>query len=571
MCFWHFFCIFACTIYSFEKQVMKKEIKTLVNSLREKSAGKTCMGTGNFSLDVITQREYPDGFVVGKRNRFVEKILTMEIGNTCGNVMTMLPYLGVKTFPVAKLDVSPQGFQMKRDMKAYGADVRFVSNTLTGGTTILRCMHKLDNDGKPTMGHKGSTAGKPWTGLSARPCRKYLSSKGGEVEALVDSMDFIPDVFFFDVAQAGHRILAERLREKGSLVYFECDSDGHRIENEKSRQAAHRLFLRCVEASDVVKMSGEYVQDLSFADAYTDKLFVQTLGADGLRFKLGGGQWIKLAPIVNPDYKDYEGAGDWTSTTLIAALCSKDMLKVKDMTEEAVREALTMAQQMASYSVGFYGSKGLIHADDGFELQDDTLEMPRYTKKLMYLHGSASAGFSRTSMGILKYLPEDWQLLTPDCPVDAEVCLKMLKELCEREKPDLIIGSSQGGYYAQMLRGYKRICVNPALDMSNDEDVKVGNHQFVVNREDGVQRYVITPEMQEGYRRLEARQFEGITDFDREYCYGLFGDHDTDYGHCKPLFSEHYKHIHSFPGGHKMEYDEIEKYLMPLVKELINR
>lgn len=77
--------------------------------------------------------------------------------------------------------------------------------------------------------------------------------------------------------------------------------------------------------------------------------------------------------------------------------------------------------------------------------------------------------------------------------------------------------------------------------------------------------------MQEGYRRLEARQFEGITDFDREYCYGLFGDHDTDYGHCKPLFAEHYKHIHTFPGGHKMEYNEIEKYLMPLVKELINR
>ena len=97
----------------------------------------------------------------------------MEIGNTCGNVMTMLPYLGVKTFPVAKFDVSPQGYQMKRDMKAYGADVRFVSNMLGGGTTILRCMHKLDDQGQPTMGHKGSTAGKPWTGMSARPCRKW--------------------------------------------------------------------------------------------------------------------------------------------------------------------------------------------------------------------------------------------------------------------------------------------------------------------------------------------------------------------------------------------------------------
>ena len=548
---------------------MNKEIEHLVKSLREKAAGKTCMGTGNYSFDIITQREYPDGFVVGKRNKFEERILKMEIGNTCGNVMTMLPYLGVKTFPVAKFDVSPQGYQMKRDLKAYGADVRYVSNTLGGGTTILRCMHKLDDEGKPTMGHKGSTAGKPWMGMSARPCRKYLSSKGGEVDSLVDSMDFTPDVFFFDVAQAGHRILAERLREKGTLIYFECDSDGHRIEDEKRRLAAYRAFLKCVDASDVVKMSGEYIQDLSFADTYNDKLFVQTLGADGLRFKLGKGEWIKLEPIMNPDYKDYEGAGDWTSTTLIAALCSRGMLKVKDMTEQSVREVLTLAQIMASYSVGFYGSKGMIHADEKFKLQDSTLEMPRYSKKLMYLHGSASAGYSRTSMGILKYLPKDWQLLMPDCPVDAEECLQMLKELCEREKPDLIIGSSQGGYYAQMLRGYKRICVNPALDMSNDADVKIGRHTFAVNREDGIQKYDITAEIQEGYRRLEAHQVEGITDCDRENCYGLFGNHDTDYGHCKPVFAEHYKHIYTFPGGHKMEYDEIENYLIPLVKKLV--
>ena len=249
---------------------MNRDILTLVNSLREGTAGKTCMGTGNYSFDIITRREYPNGFVVGKRNKYVEKIMTMEIGNTCGNVITMLPYLGVKTFPVAKLDVSPQGYQMKRDMKAYGADVRFVDNTLKGGTTILRCMHKLDDQGNPTMGHKGSTAGKPWTGMSARPCRKYLSSQNGEVETLVNSMDFTPDVFFFDVAQAGHRILAEKLRKKGTLVYFEGDSDGHKIEDEKRRTAAKRAFLRCVEVSDVVKMSAELVEDLSFADDYQD-------------------------------------------------------------------------------------------------------------------------------------------------------------------------------------------------------------------------------------------------------------------------------------------------------------
>lgn len=239
---------------------MKKEIASLVDTLRKKTAGKTCLGTGNYSFDVIIQREYPNGFIVGRRNKFEEKIVKMEIGNTCGNVMTMLPYLGVKTFPVAKLDVSPQGYQMKLDMKAYGADVRFVTNTLNGGTTILRCTHKLGDDGNPAMSFKGSTAGKVWSGLSARPIRKYLSSQHGEVDTLVNSLDFTPDVFFFDIAQAGHRMLAERLREKGTLVYFECDSDGHEKTNERDRVAAHRAFLRCVAVSDIVKMSGDLLR-----------------------------------------------------------------------------------------------------------------------------------------------------------------------------------------------------------------------------------------------------------------------------------------------------------------------
>ena len=68
---------------------------------------------------------------------------------------------------------------------------------------------------------------------------------------------------------------------------------------------------------------------------------------------------------------------------------------------------------------------------------------------------------------------------------------------------------------------------------------------------------------------MEARQFEHVTDFDKENCYGLFGDQDTDWGYCKEIFSQYYKHISSFPGAHKIEYDEIETYLIPLIKQII--
>ena len=353
------------------------------------------------------------------------------------------------------------------------------------------------------------------------------------------------------------------------MVYFETDNVGAGIKDEKGRLAAYRAFLRCVENSDIIKFSNERVPDVSFTNDFHDKLFIQTLGEEGVRFKLKDNDWIKLSPISNPDYKDYEGAGDWTSSAFISAICGMDMLSTGKMTVENVSQALMAAQQIASYSVGFVGSKGMIHADKDYAMMDDTIEMPTYTKKLMYLHGSASAGYSRTSIGILKYLPADWQLLTPDCPADADECFQMLRELCEKEKPDLIIGSSQGGFYAQQLSGYKRICINPALELSKDIDIKVGKHQFIINRQDGIQSYTITPEMHQAYQQMEAHQFDHVTDFDKENCYGLFGDKDTDWGYCKEIFAQHYPHIHTFPGAHKMEYDEIESYLMPLIHSII--
>ena len=54
---------------------------------------KTCLLSGNFALDTIVTRVYPNGFVIGKANKYIEKVATECVGNTCGNVATILPYL----------------------------------------------------------------------------------------------------------------------------------------------------------------------------------------------------------------------------------------------------------------------------------------------------------------------------------------------------------------------------------------------------------------------------------------------------------------------------------------------
>ena len=118
---------------------------------------KCILGTGNFALDIIYQREYPEGFdTTKKRNPFVDKKLIEEVGNTCGNVMCMLPYLGVETYPIGHFDESEQGLKITADLKRYGANTRFVKNSKEGGTTLMTCIHKLDANRQHTMSHRAT-------------------------------------------------------------------------------------------------------------------------------------------------------------------------------------------------------------------------------------------------------------------------------------------------------------------------------------------------------------------------------------------------------------------------------
>ena len=312
---------------------------------------KTCLLCGVFNYDRIMQREYPQGFVVGKRNNAYEEHLVMEcVGGTCGNVSTMLPYLGVQTFPIGHFDLSDQGRAMTEDLKYYGADVRFVQNSEKGGTTLLQCTHKLDPDtGLHAMGHRGTSPN------SQFPARCFIKTKGeGEAPDFIKNLDFVPDVYFLDVCEAGPRYLAEQLRERGALVYFEPESDKDK-----------KKFDKVVAASDIVKFSGTNISDLSFCNAYTDKLFVMTMGVDGLEFKWGSGDWIKVAAPKVEKEVDWEGAGDWLTSKTIALLCEKDLLDKAKWNEEVLRDILAEASRTAAHSVTFMTPKGMIDAEKG--------------------------------------------------------------------------------------------------------------------------------------------------------------------------------------------------------------
>ena len=92
----------------------------------------------------------------------------------------------------------------------------------------------------------------------------------------------------------------------------------------------------------------------------------------------------------------------------------------------------------------------------------------------MYVHGFGSSGQSGT-VTLLRTLMPAATVIAPDLPLHPAEALELLKQTCDAEKPDLIIGTSMGGMYAEMLRGTDRILINPRFrDGRHDGETQYG-------------------------------------------------------------------------------------------------
>ena len=300
------------------------------------------IGSGQYNWDIIKLREYPDGFTVGKRNKFVENVLIEEAGGTCGNVMCMLSRLGWNVYPQVKLIDNDEGKQLADSLTSYGCATTHISFDPKGGFSGMTCTNRRSNKtgehelGLHSFGPNGSQFRKI-TELRARD----------EVPTFLEALAETPDVYFFDHNEAGPRKIAEELSKRGSLIYYEC-------ENSKD----WKKFIKSIQASDIVKFSDENVQDISFADDYKNKLFIQTQGSKGLQFKLRNGDWIHVNPIQVANVVDWEGCGDTITAVFLYEIGKIGLPKVADLTEEQVKSALTAATEKAVLCTQYYGSKG---------------------------------------------------------------------------------------------------------------------------------------------------------------------------------------------------------------------
>lgn len=191
--------------------------------------------------------------------------------------------------------------------------------------------------------------------------------------------------------------------------------------------------------------------------------------------------------------------------------------------------------------------------------------------KILFLHGFFASGQCVPAVAMREALDDSAEVMTPDLPIHPAQALSLIRELCATAQPDILVGNSCGAFYAQMVApplGLPALLGNPHFRMSAFLRERIGQHQYKAPRADGHQTFTIDEQLVHEFEEIEATQFDCCTATSAESVWGLFGEADT-LAHFEPLFLEHYKNSHHFPGGHTPTAQETKEWYVPLVQKLL--
>ncbi|MEX2374767.1 MAG: PfkB family carbohydrate kinase, partial [Dehalococcoidia bacterium] len=297
-------------------------------------------GTGLLALDVIVSAR-PD---VSPR---------LAAGGTCGNVLSILSYMGWRSFPIARLGGDPQSQLVREELGRAGVSLRFLEQTPPAPTPVFVQTIRQDRSGK--VSHRFST-NCPACGAWLPSYRPVTAAAARQVLATLeeDGADMRQAVFFFDRASRGALVLAQWFKDKGALIVFEPAGKGE-----------PRLFAEAVAVADILKYSAERVsvETRSACASSPPLLEIETRAAEGLRYRshITGTAWRHLGSAPAPRVVDTAGAGDWCTAGLLFALgCSSEALSAHQ--PEALEHALRVGQSLAALACGHEGARGLMAA-----------------------------------------------------------------------------------------------------------------------------------------------------------------------------------------------------------------
>lgn len=306
------------------------------DSPRGDKTDRTCIGSGFVALDWIC---FDDNSTPSKR----------LAGGSCGNVLSILAYLGWQAVPLARLKNDPPARLLLRDLQQWKVVTDFVTKDAKGSTPVVIQRIRKNDEGLPFHKFEWRFPKSGERLPSYRPLPKKLAS------------EFLPQLpeatfFYMDRADPSTLLLAKALREKGSIIFFE-----------PSGIRDSRLFSECLAVSDIVKYSQDRLAEIPpSASSNRPILEIRTLGDRGLEYRLKSKNYPRLVWRFMPafeisSFKDSCGAGDWCSAGIIHFIEQHQLASLAEISREQAETAIRYGQALAAINCKFEGARGAMY------------------------------------------------------------------------------------------------------------------------------------------------------------------------------------------------------------------
>ena len=294
-------------------------------------------GTGLIALDLVVGPE-------------PESPVRAWAGGTCGNVLSILAYLGWDSYPIARMNDDVASDRVRADLERWGVHVDWAKCVPTTNTPMIVQEIRRKHDGRTD--HRFS-----W---SCPHCGKWLPS----FKAItVDAVEIVrvaldgASVFFMDRLSRGTLVLAAEASARGAVVMFEPSS-----------KSTGKFMAEAVEVAHVVKYADHRLENAPdvMGPHSAVLLEIQTLGDRGLKYRHRLGRdasgWMHLKAIRAPRLADTCGAGDWCTAGLIAKTMTDGQEGFHRNGVGGIRLALRYGQALAAWNCGFEGARGGMYA-----------------------------------------------------------------------------------------------------------------------------------------------------------------------------------------------------------------
>ncbi|MFT3795227.1 PfkB family carbohydrate kinase [Flavobacterium sp.] len=294
-----------------------------------------CVGSGLVALDVIL-------------NGSPTTPAKLCAGGSCGNVLSILAFLGWNAYPVARLSDNKATDNLLFDLSKFDINTSLITNTADGKTPII--IHRILKDKNGNPKHKFEFR-IPDTNTWLPSYKPVLSSSVSEIVF----KQKVSDVYYFDRVSRSSIDLAKYYKNLGSLIVFEPSSI-----NDSSQ------FSECLELADIIKYSHDRISN------YTElfptpkaKLEIETLGKGGLQYRLKNAEnqdWKTIPSFAVTNVIDSAGAGDWCTAGIINQLGYNGVQSFNSSSREDVEKALSVGQILGGINCQYDGARGIMYS-----------------------------------------------------------------------------------------------------------------------------------------------------------------------------------------------------------------